>query len=653
MNNRKIIYKNKSKDIINELNKMYYYDGNDLGNVYTKDKTSFRLWAPTASKVSLNLYRKGNGDNLISSTQMKKDVKGTWIRTVEGDLDKTYYTYTVVVADKENEVVDPYVFTTGVNGKRGMVINFNLYNPPTWNQDICPKFAKETDAIIYELHIRDLSSDPSSGISNVGKFLGLTETKTTNKDGIATGLDHIKELGITHLHLLPVFDYATVAEERLEDKQYNWGYDPQNYNTIEGSYSTNPYEGEVRVKEFKEMIRCLHENGIRVVMDVVYNHTYLSKDSNFNKIVPNYYYRIKDDEFTDGSACGNEIASENKMVRKYIVESVVHWAREYHIDGFRFDLMGLHDIDTMKAVKKALLKVDPSILIYGEGWVGGESSLKESLRASKKNAAKLDGIGVFNDDFRDGIKGNVFDKMDRGFVSGKEGLEDIIRFGIVGATKHRQVKSIKSWAREPKQSINYISAHDDLSLFDKISLSCSRKSKKERIRINKFAASIVLTSQGIPFFQAGEELLRSKKREDGSYDENSYKSSDTINSIKWSKKTENIQVYNYYKGLIELRKSDIFPVMSTTKEIRKNLVFYKKTPRNVIAYTINNIELGNRLCVIHNANEGPITIDLKKGEWNIYVNGMIAGGKVIDVIKNGKITVDGVSTVVLSQFIIN
>lgn len=641
-----------------EFENAFYYEGNDLGSVYTKEATSFRVWAPTASDVKLNLYKEGLGDNIIKSVSMIKDIKGTWIHTEKSDLNGVYYTYSVTVNGVTKEATDPYAKTTGANGKRGMVLDLTATNPKGWNTVSKPILTNATDAVIYELHVRDISSDSSSSIKNTGKYLGLTERGTVNTAGLPTGIDHLVDLGITHLHLLPSFDYASVDETKLDENQFNWGYDPENYNVPEGSYSTDPYNGEVRVNEFKQMVQTLHENDISVVMDVVYNHTSETADSNFNKIVPDYYYRKDGETFSNGSGCGNETASERAMVRKYIVDSVVYWATEYKVDGFRFDLMGLHDIETMNAVREALNKIDPSILIYGEGWTGGNSTLPEYQRALKANASKLNDIAVFSDDLRDGIKGSVFVDTEQGFVSGREGMENTIRFGIVGSTMHSGIDyskvnySDEPWANAPTGTINYASAHDNLSLWDKLATSNSEDSVEDRIKMNKLSSAIVLTSQGIPFFQAGEEILRSKVKEDGTFDSNSYKSSDAVNSIKWDTKTDNIDVYNYYKGLIAFRKAHPALRMATTEEVQNNLTFVEGLEANVVAYEIKNAPNGESaegIFVIHNANKQDITVTLPNGTWNVYVNDEKAGTEILSTITDGKAVVSSISTLVLTK----
>lgn len=637
----------------------FAYDGDDLGAVYTKESTKFRVWAPTASEVSLNLYEKGDGDNLMETIPMQADVKGTWICEKTGDLNGVYYTYSVKIGDTVNETVDLYARSTGVNGDRGMILDLDATDPEGFENDVRPEFVNATDAVVYELHIRDLSSDASSGIQNTGKFLGLTETGTTNSEGLPTGLDHMKDLGITHVQILPSFDYASVDETKLDSNQFNWGYDPKNYNVPEGSYSTDPYNGEVRVKEMKEMVQTLHENDIRVIMDVVYNHTYNAEASWFQKTVPDYYYRKNGDNFSNASGCGNETASERAMMRKYIVESVVYWAEEYHVDGFRFDLMGIHDTETMMAVRAALDEVDPSIIIYGEGWTGGEAAIESSLQATKNHTYQMDRVGAFSDDIRDGIKGNVFDAYDTGFVSGKDGLEEVIKYGVVGATENEQInieaieKSNNFWSGQPGQCISYVSCHDNLTLWDKLATSNAADSEEDRIKMNKLASAIVFTSQGVPFIQAGEEMLRSKPSASSAtgFDENSYCSPDSTNSLKWDNKGNVLDVYDYYKGLIAFRKAHGALRMTTAEDIQNNLTFVDGLDANVVAYTIANSpngEIAEDLFVIYNGNATPTEVTLPEGKWDIYVNGEKAGCEVLGTAE-GKVTVDGISAMVLTK----
>ena len=635
----------------------FTYAGDDLGAVYTKEKTKFRVWAPIAEKVSLNLYEAGDGECLMETVEMTSAENGTWTYEKTGDVAGTYYTYSVTVNGKTNEAVDPYAKAVGVNGNRGMVIDLAASNPEGFDKDKRPEFVEMTDAVIYELHVRDLSSDENSGIENKGKYLGLTETGTVNKEGLSTGLDHIKDLGVTHIHLLPSFDYATVDETNLEKAQFNWGYDPKNYNVPEGSYSTDPYNGEVRVKEYKEMVQALHKNGIRVIMDVVYNHTFNTEESNFQKIVPDYYYRMNGAGYSNASGCGNETASERAMVRKYIVDSVVYWATEYHVDGFRFDLMGIHDIETMNAVRAALNKVDPSIIIYGEGWTSGDSPLPETQRALKKNTALLEGIAAFSDDIRDGIKGNVFDALDKGFVNGGENMAEAIKYSVVGATENSQIdydsyeKSNRWWAGAPTQTINYVSCHDNLTIWDKLAISNAEDSEEDRIKMNKLSTVIVFTSQGIPFIHAGEEMLRSKELEDGTFSENSYNLPDSVNSLKWEKKASTTDVYDYYKGMIALRKAHPGFRMTTTEEVQNAITFAETGDDSMVAYTISgspNGEKAENIFVVYNAGKEEKTIELPEGQWDVYVNGEKAGTEVISTVE-GTINVSPISALVLMQ----
>lgn len=649
------------RDVIGsaDFDAAFAYDGNDLGAVYTPESTVFRMWAPTASAVTLNLYEKGDGDNLIESLPMESDVKGTWVYEKTGDLNGVYYTYSVTVNGVTKEAVDLYAKTTGVNGNRGMVIDLDATDPEGFADDKRPAFVSPTDAVIYELHVRDLSSDKSSGIENTGKFLGLTETGTTNSDGLPTGLDHIKDLGVTHVQLLPVYDYATVDESKPDSGQFNWGYDPKNYNVPEGSYSTDPYNGEVRVQEFKELVQTLHENDIRVVMDVVFNHTYSLEESNFQKTVPDYFYRRNGDSYSNASGCGNETASERAMMRKYMIDSVVYWATEYHIDGFRFDLMAIHDRDTMNAIRDALNEVDPSIIIYGEGWTSGDSPLAESERALKRSNYLLNGVGAFSDDIRDSLKGNVFNDLDTGFINGKPGMEESVKISVVGCTENEQTdytnhnQASAFWSGSPSQTINYLSCHDNLALWDKLAIANAADSTEDRIKMNKLGSAIVFTSQGIPFLQAGEEMLRSKPSAttEGGFDSNSYCSPDSTNSIKWDNKGNVSDVYEYYKGLIAFRKAHGALRMPVTEQVQAHLTFLDDMPKNVVAYTITgspNGESAETLFVVYNANKEDVSIALPEGSWDIFVNGEKAGTEVLGTAEN-TVTVAGISAMVLTQ----
>ena len=608
------------------------YTGNDLGAVYSPKMTRFKVWAPEAESVKLNLYKQGEGDNLIEQHIMKKSANGTYVFEKQGDCNGIYYTYTVVNHGEEQEAVDPYTKAAGVNGQRGMVINLAKTNPQGFELDGYRNPEHITDAIIYEGSVRDFTMDESSGVFHNGKFLGLTEANTTNHFGEATALDYISGLGVTHVQILPAFDFETV-DEKNQKAQYNWGYDPDNYNVPEGSYAVSPYDGAVRIQEMKQMVLALHSRGIGVIMDVVFNHTYRRDDSNLQKIVPGYYYRSDETGYTNGSGCGNEVASDRPMVQKLIVDSLIYWAKEYHIDGFRFDLMGVLDIDTMNVIAERLKEIRPDIYLYGEGWNGGPSSLAEEKRAFKASAKKMPGIGMFNDDIRDTIKGSVFYDDHLGFVNGGTHLENALRYGITGAVAHPQVDydayGSWPWAKEPGQSINYVSCHDNYTLWDKLSVSCPEASEEKKKAMNRLCAAIVFTSQGVPFIQAGEEFLRSKPLpEKKGFAENSYNMPDAVNSIKWDNIHEYPDMIAYYKGLMALRKAHPVFRMQSEAEMTQNLCFLSDTPENVVAYLLKGKgadDTPENILVIFNGNDEEILYNLPEGKWKILVDDKTAG----------------------------
>lgn len=631
------------------------YTGNDLGAVYSPKMTRFKVWAPEAESVKLNLYKQGEGDNLIDQHIMKKSANGTYVFEKQGDCNGIYYTYTVVNHGEEQEAVDPYTKAAGVNGQRGMVINLAKTNPQGFEMDGYRNPEHITDAIIYEGSVRDFTMDESSDVFHNGKFLGLTEANTTNHFGEATALDYISGLGVTHVQILPAFDFETV-DEKNQKAQYNWGYDPDNYNVPEGSYAVSPYDGAVRIQEMKQMVLALHSRGIGVIMDVVFNHTYRRDDSNLQKIVPGYYYRSDETGYTNGSGCGNEVASDRPMVQKLIVDSLIYWAKEYHIDGFRFDLMGVLDIDTMNVIAERLKEIRPDIYLYGEGWNGGPSSLAEEKRAFKASAKKMPGIGMFNDDIRDTIKGSVFYDDHLGFVNGGTHLENALRYGITGAVAHPQVDydayGSKPWAKEPGQSINYVSCHDNYTLWDKLSVSCPEASEEKKKAMNRLCAAIVFTSQGVPFIQAGEEFLRSKPLpEKKGFAENSYNMPDAVNSIKWDNIHEYPDMIAYYKGLMALRKAHPVFRMQSEAEMTQNLCFLSDTPENVVAYLLKGKgadDTPENILVIFNGNDEEILYNLPEGKWKILVDDKTAG---VDGKKNisEKTDVEPLSALVLEK----
>jgi len=597
----------------------------NLWLLYTPESTTFTIWSPVAEEVKLRLYKTGNGGEAISSSLLQKQDNGIWKISLKSDLNGIYYTYQVKIdGNWLKETPGIYAQALGVNGERAMVIDLKSTDPIDWQKDNGPSINHPNEAILYELHIRDVLIHPASGITHQGKYLGLAEKGTKGPNGVGTGLDHIKELGITHVHLLPTCDFNSVDESKLDKPQFNWGYDPVNYNVPEGSYATDPYKGEVRIREFKEMVQALHQQDIGVVIDVVYNHTGVYDNANFNLEVPGYYYRHwENGKRSDASACGNETASEKAMMRKYMVESVAYWAKEYHVDGFRFDLMAIHDIETMNAITTRLKEINPNILIYGEGWTAGDSPLPVASRALKAHTSQMPQLAAFSDEIRDGLKGSVFDDKDKGFVSGKKGAEESVKMGIVGCIKHPQVdnsktyNSDKPWAAEPWQSVNYVSCHDNLALFDKLKVSRPDATPSEIIAMDKLANAVVLTSQGISFIHAGEEMLRSKK---GSH--NSYNAPDSINQIDWNWKSEHENVVNYYKNLIQLRKNHPAFYMANAQDVLKNLAF-KTVEHGLISYQISgnaNRDKWKNIYVIYNARPEIVKYDIK-GNWKIAVSG--------------------------------
>lgn len=637
------------KPTYNAFNDYPAYPAENLWVQYTPVSTTFSVWSPTATAIKINLYENGDGGEVLESIEMVLENEGLWRKTVEGDLNGTYYTFQIKIAETWlEETPGIYATAVGVNGKRAMVIDMNETNPTGWQSDKGPEINKPNDAIIYELHVRDITIHPNGGSAFPGKYLGLTEKGTKGPQGVATAIDHMKELGITHVHLLPSFDHYAIDETKLDQPQFNWGYDPQNYNVPEGSYATDPFHAEVRIKEFKEMVKAFHDEGIGVILDVVYNHTGRTENSNFNLEVPGYYYRHNDDgNFSNASACGNETASERPMMRKYMIESVLFWAKEYHLDGFRFDLMGIHDIETMNEIAATLKAYNPNAFIYGEGWTAGGSPLPAKQQALKKNTWEMPRVSAFSDDIRDGLKGSVFDDKSTGFVSGAPNLEETVKFGVVGSIQHDQINykavnySDTAWTTEPWQAVSYVSCHDNHTLFDKLNISAVDATPEQIIAMHKLANAVVLTSQGISFLHAGVEMLRTKGGE-----HNSYNLPDSVNQINWQWKVDHAGVFAYYQSLINLRKNHPAFRMSTTNEVRENLSFLDTKP-GVVAFTINGKAAGDswsEILVCYNANLDMKEIEVE-GAWEIAVLGDQfdeAGFKSVD----GKIEVPGISMLV-------
>lgn len=609
------------------------YPVQDLGADYSPEQTTFNLWAPTASYAELLLYREGTRSAPIKVINMTKASDSpVWSVSDGGDMDGLFYTFRVQVDSIwYNETPGIWAKAVGVNGQRAAIVDMKKTDPQGWEEDKRPELESFADIIIYELHHRDMTVSPTSGIKNKGKFVAWTENGTKSPQGEPTGIDHLVDLGITHVHILPSFDYGSIDEETLYLNKYNWGYDPLHYNVPEGSYSTDPYKPETRIREFKEMIQSFHKHGIRVIMDVVYNHTYRLGKSCFTNTVPGYFYRQwPDSVYSDASGCGNETASEREMMRRYIIESCKYWIREYHVDGFRFDLMGIHDLVTMNELRSELNDIDPTLFLYGEGWTAGNSPYPISERAMKTYAYRMPGIGVYNDDIRDGLKGEVSNDAKRGFVSGREGMEETVKFGIVGAIAHpgidysKVLYSDSAYASQPVQSINYVSCHDDLCLTDKLRISVPEATEEELIAMDKLAQTVVLTSQGVPFIFCGEEVFRNKKSV-----HNSFESPDSINQIDWNFKYLYKDVYLYYKNMIALRKAHPAFRMGDGEMVRKYLKFDTHKEKGVVAYMIDGRPVNDcweKIMVILNAGKKEVVYPVPYEQWRVAVeNGTVSG----------------------------
>ncbi len=648
----------------------YAYDG-ELGVKLESDKTTFRLWAPTAAAVKLNIFAAGNGGGAEKAVNLEKGEKGVWTHVENANLNGKYYTYTVTTSAGTQEAVDPYAVSAGLNGDRGMILDLASTNPADWTDTpFVPEGVENyTDAQIWEVHVRDFSNKIESS-EYKGKFLAFTETGLKNESGMPVGVDYLTNLGITHVHLLPSFDYASVDESKTgANAQFNWGYDPKNYNVPEGSYSTDPTDGAKRVNEFKQMVQALHNRGIGVIMDVVYNHTY-DLGSNFNKIVPYYYYRFTSSGApSNGSGCGNETASDRAMFRKYMVDSVKYWQSEYNVDGFRFDLMGLHDVTTMQQIEREVHAVNPKALIYGEGWTGGTSMLAGNEQSVLANIRKVNeavggvegnhtnGVAMFNDVIRDAVKGSVFDIEDVGFATGANAdCAGGVLAGVNGGVSDNDLGTAMSgWkSYNPTNVVNYVSAHDNNTLWDRIChvYGEGEATLEKRLARNRLSAAIVQTSLGIPFMQAGEEMLRQKKNADGSYNENSYNASDAVNNIKWellTETSEQTKMSEYYKGLIAFRKATPTLRLPVASENGEAVVKLVKRAGALLAFTMTNPYTGEQLFVVYNAKQSAETITLPEGGWDMYVSGAKAGATAIKTGLSGEFSADGISCYVFKK----
>ncbi len=642
--------------------------------VYSKVKTIFKLNSPTdvsldgmtgattqtpsGNTVKLRIYEQGEGGKAVKTIKMKVAGDNLWTATVNGDLKGKFYTFDI----GKGESPGVFAKAVGVNGLRGAVVDMNDTNPQGWEQDKRPEMKSPADLVIYEMHWRDFSIDVSSGLQNKGKFLALTEPKA---------IEHLKKLGVNAVHILPSFDYASVDETKQDIPQYNWGYDPKNYNVPDGSYSTDPYSPETRIKEFKEMVQALHQAGIRVILDVVYNHTFDIEHSNFQLTYPDYYYRkTADGKYSDGSGCGNETASEKPLMRQFMLESIKYWIDEYHVDGFRFDLMGVHDIETMQTIREMVDGIDPSIYIYGEGWSAGTCAYPTEKLAMKANIQMLDGIGAFSDDMRDALRGPFSDDRKGALLAGISGEEESLKFGIVGGIEHPQLEMSKvnydkkAWTNHPVEQVSYVSCHDDMCLVDRLKASVPSltdpsipedKRTEELIRLDELAQTAVLTSQGVPFILCGEEMLRDKK---GVH--NSYNSPDSINHLDWDNLKKYPQVFLYYSRLIQLRKNHPAFRLATGDAVRKHLEFLSTaSPEGeknlvqggVVAFQLKDLEgidSWKKIIVAFNFNKEAKKLAIPEGEYHVACSkGVIQEEGIGTPVVGRQVVVDAQSALIL------
>ena len=605
---------------------------------YAPQATKFQLFAPNdAKQITVRVYKDGLGGKAIKRIKMQKTGNECWTATIKGDLMGMFYTFDM----GKGECPGVFAKAVGANGKRGAIINLASTNPEGWCEDQHPVCKSPADLVIYEMHHRDFSINRQDA-QYPGKFMALTEP---------WAIDHLKSLGVNAIHILPSYDYGSVDETRLSDNKYNWGYDPVNYNVPEGGYSTNPYKPEVRIREFKQMVQALHKAGIRVILDVVYNHTYDIEHSNFQRTYPDYFYRkTADGQYSNGSGCGNETASEKPMMRQFMIESVKYWINEFHIDGFRFDLMGVHDIETMNAIRKAVNDIDPTIFIYGEGWSAGSCAYPQEKLGMKANIPQMPTIAAFSDEIRDALRGPFSDDKQPAFLAGLAGHKESIKFGIAGAISHPQVDMTKvnyskePWATEPTQMISYVSCHDDMCLVDRLQSSIPGITTEELIKLDLLAQTAVFTSQGVPFMLSGEELLRNKK---GVH--NSFESPDSINQLNWDNLKQYPQVFNYYKNLIQLRKNHPAFRLGNADLVRKHLEFID-APESVVAFRLKNYagrDDWRNIIVVLNANKEPMELTIPDGHYTIVCCDGTINENGLGTLKGSKAIVDAQSALIL------
>ena len=615
---------------------------------YSPEATTFKLFAPNnAKRVTLRIYHKGLEGRAVKTVKMSRTGDDLWSATVKGDLMGKFYTFDI----GKGECPGVFAKAVGVNGRRGAIIDMSKTNPAGWEKDLRPVTKSPADLVIYEMHHRDFSIARKDA-RHPGKFLALTEP---------WAIDHLKSLGVNAIHILPSYDYGSVDETRLGDNKYNWGYDPVNYNVPEGGYSTDPYTPEVRIREFKEMVKALHDAGIRVILDVVYNHTYDIEHSNFQKTYPDYYYRkTANGQYSNGSGCGNETASDQPMMRRFMIESVKYWINEYHIDGFRFDLMGCHDIETMNEIRQTVDAMDPTIFIYGEGWSAGQCALPTEQLGMKANISKMPGIAAFSDEIRDALRGPFDDDTKGAFLAGLADNEESLKFGIAGAIAHPQVDMTKvnyskePWAQEPTQMISYVSCHDDMCLADRLRASIPGITEDELIRLDLLAQTAVFTSQGVPFMLSGEELLRDKK---GVH--NSFESPDSINRLDWTNKAKYPQVLEYYKSLIALRQHHPAFRLGNADLVRKHLEFLPAKrptarridqPEQVVMYRLKNYagrDDWRDIIVILNASREQQDLAIPEGDYTVVCRDGVINEAGLSKVKGNKVAVSPQSALIL------
>ena len=609
------------------------------------DKTAFAVWSPAAEAAQLKLYHSSADAEAFMTVDMKLSKDGQWKAVVKEDVKGAFYTFQVMMnGEWLDETAGIAAKAVGVNGLRGAVIDWNETNPEGWTEDKSP-LIRPSDIIVYELQHRDFSIHANSGVQNKGKFLALTEEGTVNPDGLATGIDHLKELGVTYIQLLPSTDFITVDEEHLENNQYNWGYDPFNYNAVEGSYSTDPFNPVTRIKEFKQMVQALHAAGFRVILDVVYNHTTDASKTGFERTMPGYFYRMAPDgSFYNASGCGNETASEQEWFRKYMIESLEWWMKEYHIDGFRFDLMAIHDIETMNLISERLHAIDPEVVIYGEGWAAMDPALPKEEIALKANTYMLDKIGAFSDNIRDAVRGPLGCE-NAGFMDGVAGNKENIHFGIAGGVEHPQV-TVERWTNNPLQHVSYVSCHDDHCLRDRLE-EATKATEAERLAMVKLAQTAVYTSQGLPFIFAGEELYRHKQGV-----KNSYNQPDSINAIDWTYKTKYKDLVDYYAALAAIRHAHPGFCLGDAELVREKLEFIEVDDPCVVAFRISGLEgidSAKSLTVLLNGSKKPVAVNIPEGQYVVLAQNGQADANGVGAYTGSVIKANATSATILAE----